>query len=234
MPAPWTGLGLSIHEAFCQWEQTDREEDVLELFLSYYDAWVEKSLEQQPDMSWWVLPPPGKDVKKAIKTYRDRGLERDVPTYRDRCLEADWEIYTFEDGTKALELEFEYDFSGVTIRGYIDRVQWWPTRGYAAIEDLKSGNLEPYDTRQLKTYSFVASKLWDIPINYSRYWYTKTDQPSAWVDVRDLDKLEEYLTESFRVTDELINNNLLLPSPGKQCDLCSVKPWCRELGTERI
>lgn len=227
-PSPWTALGVALHEAFCDWEKFDRDIDVCEYFLSYYDNYIDEQLEIQPDLSLWTIPPPGKDVNKAIKTYRERGLERDVPTYRDRCLEATWEIYRFEDGSKALELEFEVEFAGVPVKGAVDRVQWWPERGYASLEDLKSGNLDEFDRRQLGTYAYALKKVYDIPIRYGRYWFTKVDRPSEWWDMTRY--TEEYLTDIYTSVDTTINKRLFLPNPGKQCELCQVKPWCRENG----
>lgn len=227
-PAPWTGLGLSLHDAFCDWEKSERQIDVVESFEYYYDKYIEESRVKQPDLSFWQIPPNSKDVEKAIKTYRTRGIERDVPTYRDRCLEADWEIYRFDDGSQALELPYEITLGDVVIKGFIDRIQWWPTRGFAGMEDLKSGNLEPFDKRQLGTYSLAAKLEYGIEIPYGRYWYTKTDQPSEWFDMSRY--TEEYLTEVYRRADAMISQKLFLASPGDACKLCSVKPYCSENG----
>lgn len=231
-PAPWTGLGIAVHQAFCDWEKFDREIDVCEYFEGYYDEYIEESLKLQPDLDLWTIPPNSKDTMKSIASYRKRGLERDVPTYRDRCLEAGWEIYRFDTGEKALELEYEIELDGIPIKGAVDRVQWWPERGYATIEDLKSGNLEEWDRRQLGVYAYALRTVYDIPIRWGRYWFTKTDQPSEWFDLRRYDK--NYLISIFNDLDAIIDQRLLLPNPGEHCKLCDVRPWCRELGWEEL
>lgn len=230
-PSPWTGLGIALHEAFCDWEKFDRQIDVCEYFLKYYNAYIEDSLEKQPDLEYWVIPPGSKDVKKSIESYRNRGLTKDVPTYRDRCLEAEWEIYTFEDGTKALELEYEIVLNGVTVKGAVDRVQWWPD-GRATIEDLKSGNLEYWDQRQIGTYAYALREVYDIPVRWGRYWFTKTDQPSEWYDLARYDT--DYLGELYSTLDKVVGQKLFLPNPGDHCKLCSVRPYCRENGWKEI
>jgi len=232
-PAPWTGLGIALHDAFCEWEKSEREIDVLEYFEAAYDAYITLSRESQPDLSLWQIPPNSKDVEKAINTYRTRGLERDVPNYLQRCLEAAeeglWEIFRFDSGELALELPYEIDLDGIVVKGYIDRVQWWPGQRRAAIEDLKTGNIEKWDRRQLGTYAYAAFDIYGIEIPYGRYWFTKTDQPSEWFEMSRYTK--EYLSKIYADLDNIISNKLFLPNPGDHCQLCSVKPYCRELGT---
>lgn len=227
-PAPWTGLGIAVHEAFCEWEKSDRQIDICEYFEVSYDAYISSSREKQPDLELWQIPPGSKDVEKCIKTYRNRGLEKDVPIYRDRCLEAEWEIYKLDDGEKALELEFEIDFDGLVVKGAIDRIQWWPTRGYATIEDTKTGNVEEWDRRQLGLYSFAANEVFQIPVKYSRYWFTKIDRGSQWWDLGNYNY--EYLSDIYNTLDSAIDQKMFLPNPGEQCNLCAVRPYCREQG----
>lgn len=228
IPAPWTGLGISVHDAFCEWEKSEREIDVLEYFEASYDTYITEARVRQPDLSLWQIPPNSKDVEKSIQFYRNRGLTKDVPIYRDRCLEAEWEIYRFEDGELALELPFEIMLGDVVVKGHIDRIQWWPEDQRASIDDLKTGNLEEWDKRQLGTYSYAAKDFYDIEIPYARYWFTKTDKPSKWFDMSRY--TAEYLATIYTTLDTAIENRLYLPNPGDHCKLCSVRPYCRENG----
>lgn len=229
-PAPWTGLGIAVHDTFCEWEKSEREIDVLEYFEASYDAYIEDARVRQPDLSFWQIPPGSRDVEKSINNYRERGLTKDVPQYLERCLEADWVIYRFEDGSQALELPYEITLGDIVVKGYIDRIQYWPDRDECTMEDLKTGNLEPWDRRQLGTYTFAAKAVYGIDIKYARYWFTKTDQPSKeWYDMSRY--TEEYLTKTYSDVDKIISQKLFLPNPGDHCALCSVKPYCRELGS---
>jgi CRISPR/Cas system-associated exonuclease Cas4 (RecB family) len=233
-PAAWTGLGIALHETFCEWEKSDRQIDVLEYFEKSFDEYIDNSLKLQPDLDLWQVPPGTKSIKKSIDSYRERGLTKDVPQYLERCLEAEWEIYRFEDGTKAVELEFELDLGDVTIKGGIDRIQWWPELEVATMEDLKSGNVENDETdkRQLGVYAYAARTVFEVPLESGRYWFTKVDRGSEWFDLTRY--TEAYLTDLFAKLDQGIKSGIFLPNPGKNCGLCGVQPYCREQGTKRV
>ncbi len=231
-PAPWTALGVGVHEAFCEWEKSDREIDVVEYFSASYDALIETYRELQPDLDQWQIPPNSKDVEKSIKSYRTRGIEKDVPLYRDRCLEAEWEVFRLPSGEKALELEFELLVGDVNLRGAVDMVQWWPERGYATVTDLKTGNLEEWDKRQLGTYKFALQEVYDIPIKHGRNWMLKIDRPTEWYDLSRYTR--EYLAYLYNALDKGIAADIFLPNPGDHCQLCGVRPWCRENGWKTL
>jgi len=228
-PAAWTVLGVALHEVFPAWEVSERKEDPLELFAASFDRILAEEQEKQPDDRMWMKAPNTKTVENDIRNYRKRGLERDVPQYHQRCLEADWEILRLPDDSRALELEFELELGEVTVRGALDRVQWWPGKKMASLEDLKSGSPdEEADTRQLGLYSLAAAECYGLDISHGRYWYTKLDRPGDWVDLSRYTR--EYLTEQYETLDRIIDGGLLVPNPGKHCSLCGSKPWCSELG----
>lgn len=233
-PAAWTALGLALHETFCEWEKADRQIDTCEYFLNSYDQYIAEFKERQPDLNLWQRPPRTNSTLKHIDSCRQRGIERDVPEYTQRCMEAEWEIYRFEDGTKALELEYEIELNGVAVKCVIDRIQWWPNRGYATIEDLKSGNVDDqeYDRRQLGLYAYAATTVDDIPLKYGRYWFTKVDRGSEWFDLSRYDY--NYLSDTFVKLDSAINQKIFLPNPGKHCQMCQVQRFCPEQGNEDI
>lgn len=222
-----------MHETFCEWEKSDRQIDTCEYFEARYDAYIDEKMEEQPDLDLWQVPPGSKNTQNVINNYRKRGLERDVPEYTQRCLEAKWEVYRFPNGEKALELDFEVDLSSVTVKGSIDRIQWWPDKGYATIEDLKTGNLDDdeWDRRQLGLYAYGARSL-GIPLKYGRYWFTKLDRGSEWFDLTKYDA--EFLGKQYAQLDTAIGLRIFLPNPGKQCILCSVKDYCPEQGNQPI
>lgn len=231
-PAAWTVLGVVIHEVFVQWEISDRQIDVCEYFLSMYDRQIEEELERQPDKTLWQRP-----VKhtwdKSVEFYRERGANKDVPEYRQRCIEGQWQVLELPDGTKALELPFTLDFNGVEVRGALDRIQWWPEQKMAALEDLKTGSVDDEaDARQLGVYALAAQEIYDIDLTNGRYWFTKLDRPSPWIDLRRYTR--EYLTEMFVTLDNAIDSGIYLPRPGKQCTNCGVKPYCREMGFKKL
>ncbi len=236
-PGVWTALGVAVHEASLFWEMSDRTEDLSVAFETYFDAYIEDAREKQPDLSLWMVPPGSKDVEKSIKTYRERGLTRDIPNLKAFCEgteeePVEWEIYKFDDGSKALELEFEIDFDGLVVKGAVDAVHYWPERDVATLTDWKSGNLEKWDARQLGAYSYALREQYGIEIKHGRYFFTKTNQTSDWFDLTRYDKT--YLGDLFRSLDTIVNEGLFLPSPGDVCGICAVKPYCRELGSKQL
>lgn len=233
-PAAWTIGGSAFHEAVMDWEKGRRRDDLAELFVKHYDRMVEEEKVKQPNLKLWMKPPRTKETETDIKNYRKRFLEKDIPNYLKRMEEAEWEIAELPSGELALELEFEMQFGEVTVRGALDRIQWWPKLNANAMEDLKTGSPDSDDDhRQLGLYRIAAAEVYDIDLVWGRYWYTKLDRPSdSWVDLSRYTR--EYFEEEFAKVDAIIANNLFLANPGKSCGICSVRPWCRELGNLKI
>lgn len=224
-PAAWTILGVALHDTVMEWEKSDRQIDPLKYFEAKYDEIAAEEWEKQPDEDYWILPPNTKTVRSSIINYRKRGLN-DLATYVARCDEAPWEI-------SCLEREFEIEIGSVTVRGAVDRILYYPTEETHVIEDLKSGSPKgEEDVRQLGFYAYVARTLWDIPVMEGRYWFTKLDRGSDPVDLSRFD--QRYWETSFERLDKGINDGLFLASPGDQCGMCGVKPWCSSMGWLKI
>jgi putative RecB family exonuclease len=224
-PAAWTILGIALHDAVMEWEKSERQIDVLGYFYSKYDALVAEERDKQPDEDYWFLPPNTKTVSSSITNYRKRGADN-LSTYISRCREAPWEV-------SCLEREFEIQLAGITVRGGVDRILFYPSDESYLVEDLKSGSpKDEEDIRQLAFYAFVARELWDIPVTEGRYWFTKLDRPSETVNLERFDR--RYWEEQFDKLDRSISQELFLPSPGAQCGLCAVKPWCSAMGWLKI
>lgn len=228
---PWaqTVAGSAFHEMIVAWERSERSTDPLALFETFWESELEKAKEEQPDLALWMRAPRVKSGEASLKAVYKRFVEKDVPDYIARCREADWELFKLPDGSPALEIEFEIDLEGITVRGYIDRIQWWPSAKMVAVEDTKTGNIDgEVDSRQLGLYRLGAEEVYDIDLTHGRYWFTKLDRGSDWVDLTRYSR--EKLAEDYRKLTEIIQQDLLLPNPGKHCQLCDVRPWCSELG----
>lgn len=229
VPAAWTILGLVVHEVFQKWEESERTIDVLEYFDGCWERILAEEMEKQPDLRVWQKAPNAKTVENDIKNYKKRGLTKDVPTYLERRLEAKWEVLRLPDGQLALELPVDLVLGDVQVKGYIDMLQWWPESGLISVEDLKTGSPDDEeDERQLAFYRIGALYGYDVNLTSGRYWYTKLDRPSNWVDLTRFDV--DYLTEQYNILDKIIDQQLFLPKPGKTCQLCSVRPYCPEKG----
>lgn len=234
-PAAWTALGNALHEAFYNWELNKREYGLGQIVRDYeknFDSHIDTFKSMQPDWSYWMKSPRTKLVTTDIQNYRLRGIENDVPTYYDYCIGSDWEILLLDDGYPALELEFEITINGIPVVGSIDKLLWWPKERKVTVDDIKTGNLDDTDHRQLGLYAFAANATLELPqpISWGRYYYTKPQlrRPSGWIDLTRYNA--DYLGRCFWRLNAAISNNLFLANPGKQCDLCAVRDWCSELG----
>lgn len=136
---PWaqTVAGKAFHEMIVEWERSGRTIDPIDTFERHWERELAEEMEAQPDLDLWMKPPGTKSPQKAIDSVHHRFLTKDIPHYIARCVEAEWEVLRLDNGELALELEFELDLDGVVVKGYIDRIQWWPKLGMVAVEDTK-------------------------------------------------------------------------------------------------
>lgn len=226
-PAAWLALGTAFHEAAAQWEISDRTLDFEGLFFDLYDRDISILKDSQPDMDLWMKPFRSK-IEKDIELRRASGA-RMVANYIEDCQDAEWEIAVI-DGKPAVEIEFSVDLGGIEVVGFIDRILKWPN-GSLTVQDDKTGNREKRNI-QLGVYTYAANELFDLDIRQARYWYAKDRASSDWVWTGRYTR--EYLTDIYVKLDRSIEERLFIPNPGDRCDLCSVKDYCREMGTEEI
>ncbi|MFC6021534.1 PD-(D/E)XK nuclease family protein [Plantactinospora solaniradicis] len=234
-PASWLIGGTAFQTAVDAWEIAGRsygEEKIKDDFSEHYWAGIAELKERQPDLDQWIKPPRTKTVDTDIANRLNRGLTSWIPNYLQYAEREDWEIWTDPFGDLAIEVEFEWTFgNGVTIKGSIDRMLWWPRSEKVSIEDIKTGNRET-DYRQPGLYGFVANRLFveDLPnpISHARYWYAKDGVCSDW---EPIDRYtEEYLAGEYGALDRGIEHRVFVANPGDHCDLCGVRPYCRLKG----
>jgi RecB family exonuclease len=214
------------------WEYSSRRSDLSELFALEYDEAIQDLLTDQPDLSLWQRTPRVTTTEMDIKLRREAGLTQSK-ALEARCRAAEWHLWTVPDSDElGLEIEFEIDLGGVPIVGAVDRVLEWPD-GSITPEDLKSGNKKNTegDNRQLGLYGYALNTLFGAGVSTGRYWYTKLDAPGQWVNLSRY--TESYLTDQYRKLNEAIATGIFLANPGEHCDFCGVRPYCREMGSER-
>ena len=224
-PAAWTILGITLHDTIMEWEKSGRRLDLDEYFDRCYDQEVALQTRIQPNDRYWMLPPRTNSVRKSIIDYKKRGFKQ-LEKYVESVRDAPWEVSYLE---KQFTIGFEGNGDPLAVNGGIDRILYFPGTDEYVVEDLKTGSPEDEeDKRQLAFYAFVGRELWGIPVKLGRYWYTKVDRPSETVNLEKYDK--NFWARTFQQLDEAISREIFLPSPGKQCFLCSVRPWCSVQG----
>jgi putative RecB family exonuclease len=233
-PASWLAGGLAFHDATEEYERARFEGETWvptqlgTRFTELYDWHIDSLKQEQPDLDLW-LKPPRSTVEKDITNRLKSGVEKWIPNYLEYTKQP-WKIFELPDGSPALEVQFEIKLGEVKVTGSIDRVLEWED-GACSVEDLKTGNREErFD--QLGLYAYVLNSLredffLDSDIDQGRYFYAKDGQWSDWKPMARY--TEKYLTDIYTALDRGIQNRVFLPNPG-DCEICAVRPWCRELG----
>lgn len=235
-PAAWTARGIAIHEAILEWEKSNRSLDLIQLALDLYDHEISRLRVVQPDEKQWMITPRVKTIEADIK-YRREDLKTQCEGYLLHCESAGWIIPTI-DGQLMAEVPFELEVQGIPIRGSIDAILWWPEEELITIRDIKSGG-ERKKNYQLGIYRFAAQKILGLDIDYGEYYYTKLKEnknserlgrSSGLISLKRYD--EKYVGYLFQTANQIIQQKLFLPSPGKDCELCPVQKYCPEMGWE--
>lgn len=236
-PAAWTAVGIALHTAYELWELEDRNGlSLADRFDSAYTTTIEELLVKQPQLKWWIKSPNvgGKNedyiqaVEKDIELRKLNGRLQ-AQSYEEHCRASPWKLFTDPDGLPVLEIAFEIDLGGVNVVGRIDSLLRWED-GQVTVRDLKTGAKGDVESnRQLGLYRRAIKDLFDIDITYGEYYYTKFGESGGFVDLRRY--TDEYLIDQFHCLDKAINQKLFIVNPGKHCKLCSVRPWCREMGS---
>lgn len=218
-PAAWTAVGTAFHEAYEQWEHDDRDVLLADLADEYYREVIASYKELQPNLSRWTKAPRVKDTQKDIDL-RGANLHEQAVAYEAEVREGDYEV-------TMVEYPFEEVIGGVNIRGKVDCILKWGDGRYT-IRDLKTGAIGDTDNRQLGLYGYVVNNILGLDVTYGEYWYTKFGKSGGWVNLSRYTK--DYLEDQYGKLDTAIEQEIYLPAPGKACQMCDVKSWCREFG----
>lgn len=224
-PAAWLAQGLAFHEAIHEWEDSGRHPNVdpVAAYANLYMAKIFELKAKYPDPKSW-LKAPSKKTEDDIKERLERGQQqiRDYVSYTESYPFA---IKDIDDFTLALEVPFQIELGGITVKGQIDEIWEWPD-GVEVI-DLKTGNREASGF-QLGLYKVAVEKIFGWKVVKASYYYAK-DSVLKTIDGRDLERYtESYVTELLQALDAGIANKVFLPNPGSKCTMCSVRKFCRE------
>lgn len=225
-PAAWTALGSAFHVAYETYEQTGRRYKLDEIFWTAYNAEITHLQELQPDENFWMKTPRVKTVEQDIKLRREHGVKQAV-AYQEMCEASDWALWRTAAGEPGLELKFTIQLGEVEVIGAIDSILQWPD-GTVSVRDIKTGNKGNVNNRQLGLYGLAVRESFGLDLYRGEYWYTKLGASGGPVDLRRYTRA--YLTDQYGKLDRSIVEELYLANPGSVCDMCGVRPYCREMG----
>jgi len=223
VPAAWTIKGHAFHSAYETWEQYDRHSSLAGLFEDHWDEQYAISVGEEPDLERWTKTPRVTTTERDLELRRRDGIQ-EAEVYQEHCEIAEWKLLWVAD-TPMVEVAGEITLGNITVKYGIDCVLVWPD-GTVTLRDIKTGNRE-VDSTQLGVYRLALKKNYDIDVNWGEFWYTK-DGGNREVNLARY--TEDYLTDQFVKLDKAITSGIYLANPGKNCEMCDVKEWCREMG----
>lgn len=222
-PASWLSQGLGVHKAMEEWELSNRELGMDELFEIYEEEFIRSVSEQSettPNFDYWFGSGPYSgpvDIERRFNLGREQ-----LETLVDYSISSSDKVWTAPDGNKAIELEFNVELGGVTVKGFIDQVV--ETKDGLMVRDIKTG-AKPGDIFQLATYSEALRILYDVEINWGDYFMGKTGKPTKPIPITDEDRAGVH--ESFAWLEKEIQTGNFEPNPSRSnCTMCAVRSSC--------
>lgn len=225
-PAAWTIQGTAFHNAYEAWERGGRAGNISDRYPEFYDAAVSAETDRYP-LTVWQKRPSIASVERDLELYLATGMKQ-CDLYQQHCEAAVWKIATI-NGEPALEIGSDsVEIGTVKVRFKADAVLEWPD-GQLTVRDFKTGKLAK-DNRQIGFYKLFLWLAFRVDISRGEYWYSKTDlnRSGGWVDLSRY--TYEYAVNQFEGLMAAHKNEVFIPNPGRECDLCTVKEWCREMG----
>jgi putative RecB family exonuclease len=147
--------------------------------------------------------------------------------------------FTLEDPTRLepaeRELYVETDLDGLTLRGYVDRLDLTPT-GEMRIVDYKTGRSpsELFEGKALFQMKFYALVLWrlrgEVPRMLQLVYLANSEIVRYSPDESDLLAVERKLKALWRAIETAAKDGDWRPSKSRLCDWCDHRTFCPEWG----
>ncbi|MEU7096027.1 RecB family exonuclease [Kitasatospora aureofaciens] len=227
-PAAWFTHGIAVHAAIEAYERSGRklpEGEVIDVFEKAWADGIGKDFERNPDLSVWMTGGRRKP-ETDLETRYGEGREQ-VKAYMTYVGESEEAIWTAPDGRLAVELEIEFDLSGIPVIVYIDQVVITPN-GMLLVRDLKTGS--SYNSPiQLATYDLALEAEYGIRAGWGDFWLAKKAKPAPPIDLHPY--THERVGAWFATLDRAAREGIFLPNPSDKCaSLCGVSQWCTAVG----
>lgn len=223
-PASWLSQGVAVHAAMEAWEKSGRKatrEELHSLYLEEYAKSINEQAETTPNFDYWFGSGPYSgpvDIERRFGV----GLEQIDKLISWATNHPDEKVWVAPDGTPGVELGFEVEMGGVTIKGFIDLVLDTPEG--LVVRDYKTG-AKPGDEFQLAVYSEALRLQYGVIAGSGDYMMGKTGKPTIPVRITDEDRAGVH--EAFAWLEEKIQAGEFEPNPSpSQCRMCSVKTSC--------
>lgn len=216
-PAPWFGMGTALHSAVEHREKTGDTEGALRVAQDAYKASVAAELAETPNPDAWHRSGPYRGAADIPRRYGKLAEHLAIYESLRDALPA-----MVPDGVEA---EFEADFGGVTVIGFIDQIR------ERLVVDLKTGSTTPKTADQLAVYAEAVRQTTGEDITEGAYLMTGVGKKGRIVR-HDLTTISvESLTARFTAMDSGVKAEQFPETPGDHCVRCGVVSSC-PVGTE--
>ncbi len=228
-PAAWLAHGVAVHESLEAYERDGRThtaDQVKAIFVKEYQARIERTKLEWPDMDAWLVG--GRKKAEVDIEDRERIGQMQIDEYFRYAEEsaAEWRVV-------ATEVEFTVSLGDVEVFGYIDAIRQYAD-GSIAVVDLKSGSTTPGSAFQLGVYSHAVHEY--MGILPSRGIFVKLARPaSGSAKAKPTTELEHDLTpwtrellgEMFRDMDRSEAQRIWIPNATDGCQrFCAAAQYC--------
>jgi putative RecB family exonuclease len=227
-PAAWFTHGRAFHSAIEHYELSGREATEDQCIAAFEAAWQQgiiEDYEKQSDLSMWMTGgrrKPETDIETRFAEGKQQVLD-----YMTYIAESGETVWTTPDGKKAVELEIEFELSGVRVIVFIDQVMV-SANGARFVRDLKTGS--SYNSPiQLAVYDLALEARYGERTGWGDFYRAKKAKPDPLIDLRPY--TAERVGAWFHQMDAAQNAGIYLPNPSDKCrNLCGVSQWCTAVG----
>ena len=229
-PAAWFPMGTAVHSVAEAYERSGRKMSRVvakAVFKETYADETNEYLDETPNAVFWHSSGRYRGPEDIIRRY-GVGLEH-VDRYIDYCEAHPQErIAVRSDGEPALELYFEIDLDGVTVRGYLDQAVQIDANKIKA-RDIKTG-ANPGKPMQLSIYDIALEEMFpgmliepgDFLMTRAK---TKAKPVAFTVEASERFGRNE-VSDRFNDMEESLKAENFEPKPGPDCRQCGVNNSC--------
>ncbi|MFJ7907517.1 PD-(D/E)XK nuclease family protein [Kitasatospora sp. NPDC096204] len=221
LPAAWSMHGTAMHSAAEAIERSGRQmgvEEAVQLFSDEYAAAINAALEQEPDTDRW-LAASGSGAADIERRYV-LGQEQ-TRRYWEWAHEHRPAIWSTATGEPGLELGFEVEIGGVTVRGFIDQVLR-EDASTARVRDIKTGSTK--SKFQLEAYGVALQLEYNVQVVAGDWYLAQKGGLSRPLDLSKTDV--NVIGERFATMDSGVRAGDFPARPGFLCRFCDVKHKC--------
>jgi len=164
------------------------------------------------------------ESKKQKQNYRKLG-ETILKSFYEKAEKDPPQVFTFDDGSLALEVPFALDIEGYNLRGRIDRID--QTKEGVIIIDYKTGKakekLEKSDKEQLLLYQIAVREVYGLEVAQLKYNYLEEGREVAFLGKEQ--EMEEFKAKIVNKIEK-IRQGQFPPTPGFNCQFCDFHDIC--------